>query len=407
MPKINLNSVSPSVFMVNAANDERADIVSKGRVLFYEHAANGKSAIMAANGLSSAGVQHMLTPKGYKELNEKFQREHLMYAAKICCAQTGEAAPVDFDDFKRNGQRFYGNSAFYRVLQGIYQEIVTPIIASVYSEAVDRFADVVEVGFGETYAISVGSNDIPVFQDSSWGASRSVPSNRFYSKDYTLNPQPKTAQIVAKWFQLVGNNQDFGVFFANIVAGMYAKTMGMWNAALTAAASDTTLIPANLNFTFSNQNWLSAANKIAALNNTVTSNLFATGSAVALGKVLPTQATGSTNVNMDAALAMLLGERYNSTGMLGEFLGVRLMPLRDAVSPVNLNTAPTTILSANDIWMMAANSRKPMTIAYNSATPITLEIDPTRTANFEIGLNLTIALDSVSIFSNRIAHFTI
>lgn len=284
---------------------------------------------------------------------------------------------------------------------------MTPIIASVYSEAVDRFADVVEVGFGETYAISVGSNDIPVFQDSSWGASRSVPNNRFYSKDYTLNPQPKTAQIVAKWFQLVGNNQDFGVFFANIVAGMYAKTMGMWHAALTAAAADTTLIPANLNFTFSNQNWLSAANKIAALNNTVTSNLFATGSAVALGKVLPTQATGSTNVNMDAALAMLLGERYNSTGMLGEFLGVRLMPLRDAVSPVNLNTAPTTILSANDIWMMAANSRKPMTIAYNSATPITLEIDPTRTANFEIGLNLTIALDSVSIFSNRIAHFTI
>ena len=205
----------------------------------------------------------------------------------------------------------------------------------------------------------------------------------------------------------MGNNQDFGVFFANIVAGMYAKTMGMWNAALTAAAADTTLIPANLNFTFSNQNWLSAANKIAALNNTVTSNLFATGSAVALGKVLPTQATGSTNVNMDAALAMLLGERYNSTGMLGEFLGVRLMPLRDAVSPVNPNTAPTTILSANDIWMMAANSRKPMTIAYNSATPITLEIDPTRTANFEIGLNLTIALDSVSIFSNRIAHFTI
>lgn len=253
---------------------------------------------------------------------------------------------------------------------------MTPIIASVYSEAVDRFADVVEVGFGESYAISVGSNDIPVFQDSSWGASRSVPSNRFYSKDYTLNPQPKTAQIVAKWFQLVGNNQDFGVFFANIVAGMYAKTMGMWNAALTAAASDTTLIPANLNFTFSNQNWLSAANKIAALNNTVTSNLFATGSAVALGKVLPTQATGSTNVNMDAALAMLLGERYNSTGMLGEFLGVRLMPLRDAVSPVNLNTAPTTILSANDIWMMAANSRKPMTIAYNSATPITSRLIP-------------------------------
>ena len=45
MPKINLNSVPTSVFMVNASNDERADIVSKGRVLFYEHAATGKSGI--------------------------------------------------------------------------------------------------------------------------------------------------------------------------------------------------------------------------------------------------------------------------------------------------------------------------------------------------------------------------
>ncbi len=412
MSKLTLNSISPSVFVVNAADGsgierQRADIVAKGRMLAYEHAAMGKNAMLRANG--KAETEHtVLTQTGYRQLNEKFQQEHLLYAAKLCCMHTGENAPTDFDAFRRNGQKFFRNRDFYRVLQGIYQEIVTPIIPAVYSEAVDMLAEVYEVGFGETKQITVNSNDIPVFQDSSWGASRSVPRNRFYSKDYTLNPQPKTAQINAKWFQLVGNNQDFGAFFANLAAGMYAKTMGMWNEALTAAKSDTTLIPSNLTFAFESTNWMTAANRLAALNNTGIGGLFATGSMVALSKVLPTQATGSTNVNMDAALSMLLGGTYNSRGYLGEFMSIPLLPMRDVIVPGTQNTAPETLLSGNDIWMMASAGRKPLAIAYNSATPITIEIDPVMdAADFEIALNLTIALDIVAVFSSKIAHITV
>lgn len=412
MSKLTLNSISPSVFVVNAADGsgierQRADIVAKGRMLAYEHAARGKNAMLRANG--KAETEHtVLTQTGYRQLNEKFQQEHLLYAAKLCCMHTGENAPADFDDFRRNGQKFFRNRDFYRVLQGLYQEIVTPIIPAVYSEAVDMLAEVYEVGFGETKQITVNSNDIPVFQDSSWGASRSVPRNRFYSKDYTLNPQPKTAQINAKWFQLVGNNQDFGAFFANLAAGMYAKTMGMWNGALTAAKSDTTLIPSNLTFAFESTNWMTAANRLSALNNTGLGGIFATGSMVALSKVLPTQATGSTNVNMDAALSMLLGGTYNSRGYLGEFMSIPLLPMRDVIVPGTQNTAPETLLSGNDIWMMASAGRKPLAIAYNSATPITIEIDPVMdAADFEIALNLTIALDIVAVFSSKIAHITI
>lgn len=412
MSKLTLNSISPSVFVVNAADGsgierQRADIVAKGRMLAYEHAARGKNAMLRANG--KAETEHtVLTQTGYRQLNEKFQQEHLLYAAKICCMHTGENAPADFDDFRRNGQKFFRNRDFYRVLQGLYQEIVTPIIPAVYSEAVDMLAEVYEVSFGETKQITVNSNDIPVFQDSSWGASRSVPRNRFYSKDYTLNPQPKTAQINAKWFQLVGNNQDFGAFFANLAAGMYAKTMGMWNASLTVAKSDTTLIPSNLTFAFESTNWMTAANRLSALNNTGLGGIFATGSMVALSKVLPTQATGSTNVNMDAALSMLLGGTYNSRGYLGEFMSIPLLPMRDVIVPGTQNTAPETLLSGNDIWMMASAGRKPLAIAYNSATPITIEIDPVMdAADFEIALNLTIALDIVAVFSSKIAHITI
>lgn len=405
MAKLNLNSVSNEVFAING-NDQREDIVAKGRVLFYEHALKGKMAVLSAKGQNTT-VQRTMNDRGYKQLNEQFQRESLLYAAKLACASTGKKAPEIWEEFKRNGGEYYGNARFYAVLQGIWQEVIIPILPAVYSEALSDFAETVEIELGQTYAVSIGSNDIPVFQDSSWGASRSVPRNRFYSRDYTLNPTPKSCWITAKWMQLVGTNMDFGVFFANMVAGMYAKTMGMWNEAMTTATEDTSLIPTNLNFTFNNQNWVKGANKIAALNNTTISDVFATGGTVALSKVLPNTVTGSTNVNMDAAIATLLGADYTKAGYLGQFMAVRLMPMRDVIIPGTQNTTVETMLSENDIWMLAGNGRKPLTIGYTSGTPISIEMDPTRTGDFEIGLNLTIALDSVATFASKIAHFTV
>lgn len=405
MAKLNLNSVSNEVFAING-NDQREDIVAKGRVLFYEHALKGKMAILSAKGQNTP-VQRTMNDRGYKQLNEQFQRESLLYAANLACASTGKKAPESWEEFKRNGGEYYGNARFYAVLQGIWQEVIIPILPAVYSEALSDFAETVEIELGQTYAVSIGSNDIPVFQDSSWGASRSVPRNRFYSRDYTLNPTPKSCWITAKWMQLVGTNMDFGVFFANMVAGMYAKTMGMWNEAMTTATEDTSLIPTNLNFTFNNQNWVKGANKIAALNNTTISDVFATGGTVALSKVLPNTVTGSTNVNMDAAIATLLGADYTKAGYLGQFMAVRLMPMRDVIIPGTQNTTVETMLSENDIWMLAGNGRKPLTIGYTSGTPISIEMDPTRTGDFEIGLNLTIALDSVATFASKIAHFTV
>lgn len=409
MSKLTLNSVSPSVFRVNeneVADGSRADIVSKGRMLAYEHAVKGKIAMQNAMNLNDGSATRMMTNQQYTQLNEQFQQEHLLYAARKVCEQTGEVAPESFEEFKRNAAKYYGDAQFYRVLAGIYEEVITPIIPAVYSEAVSMFADVVEVGFGETYSLTVSSNDIPIFQDSAWGAARSKPRNRFYDKVYTLNPKPRTAQIFAKYMQLIGNGMDFGKFFANIAAGMYAKTMGLWNATMTAAASNTALVPSALSYVFNTQNWITLASKVAALNNTQMSNVMAIGSAQALAKVLPTQVTGSTNVNMDAAIATLLGADYTRSGYLGEFMSVRLMPLQDVIVPININSAPATMLSASQIWMMAGNGHKPLTIATNSGTPIQLEIDPSKSADFEIGINITMSIDALAIFASKVGLIT-
>lgn len=406
MARLSLNSIPNGLFVMNST-DQRQAIVAAGRALTCSYAQHGADAVAKVLGSAEEAGKNILTAEQYKAMNERFRNDHLLYAAKMACNQTGRPAPATFEEFAKRGQEFYANKAFLAVLQGIYEEILTPILPRVYSEAVSVFADVVEVGFAETAAITVDSSSIPVFQDSAWGASRSVPANRFYSKTYTLNPQPKTAEMRFKWHQLVGNNTDYGKFFANLTAGLYAKTMAMWNAAMTAAVQDTAMVPSGLIYNFSDINWVTLANKLSALNNTGIRNLIAYGGAVALAKVLPTQTTGSSNTSMDAAIATLLGRDYINAGYLGEFLGVRLMPLVDAIVPGTQYSTVGTVLPSDKIYMLAANGRKPLTIAINSSTPLTIEIAPEQTASFEYIVNETVALDSVAVFSSRLGLINI
>ena len=402
MSKITLNSITNAAFAVNEAGDaQRADIIKAGRILTYEHAMKGHRALNAARGLRDDMASSMDGAK-YRELNARFQNDMLVYAASRVCSLTGETAPANIDEFRNKSMKWYGNANLYAVLSGIMTEIITPILPAVLSDAVSLFADMVYVPFGQTHEIVIGSNDIPVFQDSAWGASRSVPRNRFYEKAVVVNPTPRTCQINGKWTQLVANGTDFGQYFANIAAGMYAKIMGLWSAAMTAAASDTSKIPSGLTYNFSSGNWVTLANKIAAVNNTAYGNVFAYGGALALSKVLPTQATGSSNTAMDAALVELMGADYIRSGYLGEFMNVTLRPLMDAIVPGTQNSSVTTMIDNTKIWMMAGNGRKPMVIGFIEGTPIEIEVDPTRAGDMELAYNVTTAIDCVSVFSSKV-----
>lgn len=401
MTKLALNSIPSKYFKVNSGDAERGKLIGLGRLLMTEYSRKGVQGLCLATNRADTSGTPMIDGQKYKEYNEKFQAKHLLYAAKLACDADGTICPADYDSFKRNSQRFYRNKTFFAVLQGIYEEILTPILPRVYSEAVSVFADVVPVGFGETYQLSITSNDVPVFQDSSWGASRSVPTNTLYARDITLTPSPRTCQMKFKWHQLISNNMDFGRFFANMTAGLYAKTMGMFSQAMTAASSNTTLIPSGLTFAFSNINWVTLANKLAVVNGVNIGNLIAYGNAVALAKVLPLNATGSANVNMDAALATLLGADYIGSGYLGKFMNVPLVPLQDAVVPGTQNGNVTTVLPTDKIWMMASTGAKPLVIAMNDETPITIEFDPEKSGDFMIGANITVALDIAAVFASK------
>ena len=117
MAKLSLNSIRSDVFKVNAnetadCNETRASIVGAGRLLAYEYARKGTDALHAALRLASTTTEPKLTAMQYKELNEKFQAQHLLYAANKVCEFTGQKAPESFDELKRNASMFFNNKHF-------------------------------------------------------------------------------------------------------------------------------------------------------------------------------------------------------------------------------------------------------------------------------------------------------
>ena len=96
MARITLNSTPNSIF---SGTDERSNIIAAGALLTYEYARKGQDAVhKALNSAEPAATAH-LDDKQYKEVNERFGKQHLLYAAKMACANTGKKAPATFEEF--------------------------------------------------------------------------------------------------------------------------------------------------------------------------------------------------------------------------------------------------------------------------------------------------------------------
>lgn len=407
---IRLNGLTKDVFNASAqefgGSVERANIVNAARMLMAERAGMDENALRTAEN-KTKHFNSVLGGVDYSEANKKVQSNLMLYCAKQTSKVTGEEPPADFEAFRRNQRNYLSDKTFLRVLAGIVREIVTPILPATISGAMDWLAETVYVPMGQTYELDVQSNDIFLFEDDSWGASRSKPANYLYSKSIALNPTLRTAKSTIKWYQLVGNNADLGRTFNAISAGMYSKIMGMWTQALVAASTNNTLVPTNLQFTFSNTNWINAAKRVAMLNNTSFRNVMAFGDPLALSHVLPSTANG-TNTNLDAALATMLGVEWARYGYLGDFMGVRMFPIDNVVVPGTQNTTIQEVVPNNAVWMAAApgNAYKPVYIAFEEGTPITIELDPSATADNTIDIMVSFSVDVRPVVASKIAYIT-
>lgn len=404
---IRLNSLNPDIFKASSAevhgSQKRADIINVGRLLMAERAGRDMNAMSKIKGEVPA-FNSLMDSKGidYEDANKKLQRNMMLYCAEMAGKVTGEDAPETYEDFMRMQRKYLSDRNFLRVLAGIVTDIITPVLPAVATGAMDWFAQTVYVPLGQTYEVEIGSNDVFLFEDDSWGASRSKTANYLYSDTKTLNPTLRTAKATWKWYQLVGNNVDLGRTFNAITAGLYSKITGIWGNALVAASTNTAYVPTNMQFTYSNTNWVTAAKRVALVNNTSVRNVIAFGDLLALSHVLPSTANGA-NTNLDAALSTMLGVEWAKYGYLGDFMGIRNFVLDNALVPGTQNTTITEVLPNNRIWMMAAGAYKPIYVAFEEGTPLTVEVTPDNAADYTLDVTVSASIDAAPIFGSKIA----
>ena len=395
MESLKLNNAPASLF-IGSSSDERKDLVAGGRLLLSE--AHGRKAAE----VRGEKFETRLNDAKYQETNEKLTQRTMLFCAKIAATAKGEDAPADYAEFLKGGRKWASDPNFLRCLQGITSEVIAPLLPYTTSNALGALAFVDKVGIGQTYEVNVLSNDIFLFQDSSWGASRSVPKNSLYSKSITINPKPRSAAAKVKWYQLVGNEQggaDIGRYYLALAGGSNNKILALWNGAMTTGVSNAAFVPTYLKKSgYNTANWIALAKAVSQANGLPRESIIAYGDWAALSKVLP------SGTAQDAALTYGLGPDWFSKGFLGTCMGVPLAPLQNTYVAGQVNLAsPTEMLSASTIYMLprAGEGFAPVYIIFED-DPIVLEMSPDQTADMTIDINMTISVEAKGVFGSKI-----
>ena len=182
----------------------RSDLIATGRLLTLE--CNGR----ATNSIrGDKGYTPKLDEIGYANLSTGHRKKLLMFCAARAYAVQGKPAPENVEQVK-NDLSLCRNQTFLATLAGIVQEVITPVLPYVISNVAGRLMESTTVPLGQTKEVTVHSNDWFVFEDSSWGASRSASLNHLYDDTVTLNPRPSSCRVQIKWFQLVANDNEIG-----------------------------------------------------------------------------------------------------------------------------------------------------------------------------------------------------
>jgi hypothetical protein len=260
----------------------------------------------------------------------------------------------------------------------IIAEIINPILPMVSNEDFIRFfADVKQIGWGDTARFIVHSNELYKVNEIAEGALRGT-MQIIHDDELVINTRNIEITTEVDFYQVASLGFDFGDFglraarsfeqyiFLKVVAALASAT-DVNGAAYTAAG-------------FSKANWSAIAQKVSAANGG--SPVWAIGSLGALNNVVPAE----------SGLQMGLGQRLADEGFLEKFMGVRLVCLEPAfATPYGVNTNGDLAFADDEIYFIAVGAHKPIGIVYEGDT-IVVERDythtPDKTYRIKIGMRV-------------------
>lgn len=396
---LKLNSISLDNFKVNTADTKM------GRISRNELIATGRLVTMEYNGRLSNKVRNKSEYKtrmddiAYTNLSSGHKKNLLMFCAAQAYAVQGKPAPEDFAQVQ-NDLGLLRDRNFLATLAGISREIITPLLPYTISNMGGLLMETTTVPLGQTKEITVHSNDIFLFEDSSWGASRSTTMNYLYDDTITLNPRPYTCRAVIKWYQMVGNDVDIGWYYNAIMGGMYSRIMANYIGAIMTLADNSPYIPDYLTFdTYNSQNWAEAIVATSTANGIPRNQLMAFGDYRDLQKVLP------LGTPSDAALTYGLGEEWMRNGFLSVVGGVPLFDVDPAMVPGTVNTTGEMLGMKGLILISGRIGRAyaPVYTAFAEGSPLVIEMEPRESGDNSIYIDCTAVMDTKIVMGSKIA----
>lgn len=378
----------------------RNQIVATGRMLACEYSGRKLSERPDLKGK----YESMLTEKGidYATLAKLHKESKFLFCAAIADAAVGREPVSTYEQAIKGDYR--RNATFWAAFNAIDVDVLSPIYPAVFEDvAAGGLMEIVKVAPGTTYEVNVDSNDVFLYEDSSWGSGRSTTKNYLYKHTVTLNPKVYSCNATIKWRQDVVDGES-GKYYSALMQGMWNKMYAIFVQTLKAAAAQAKYIPVGLKaMSYTTKNFNRISTLVAAANGLPgREDLVAFGEVGALSDLLPTDGLGGAITGLQYGL----GSEWFSQGYLPRVGKVSVVEVNPIIVPGTQNSSLDTIGFGNSIFIAAKGGRgyAPIYTALGDGSPIEITATPRETADFTIDINVGAYFDTKPVFASKLGE---
>lgn len=344
--------------------------------------------VLAFNALVDMTLDHKNETAEYKEANKLFSENLVEY-----CMERAGMTFSSLEDIKN--PMVYNDQIFQSKFNQILAQAITPAVPTVAAAGYEQLFEVHQVGFGDGATYTVDSNELYIVNDVAEGILRGGQQT-VYNKEYTISASRKQIAIFVDWYQVASGVQDWGKLGNKIGASYIAYIYAMVVKAMTKVVSDAEKLgiagyQAN---GFTDQNWLTLARNVSLANGGA--QVYALGTNIALGKILPSEASFRFGPESDIV----------TDGVLPAYKNVPMVELGNAIIPGTLNTTPEVLLGDDFVYMIAMGSYKPCKVVIEG-NQVSVEKDPTVSKDHTYGMHIDMRIGVDVIVGSKFGYLSL
>ena len=295
-------------------------------------------------------------------------------------------------DAMRN-PKVYKNDDVLNNYNAIMTEIINPLLPMVASKDFARyFAEVRQIGWGDTARFIVKSNELYKVNEIAEGVNRGV-LQPIFNNEFTVNTKKTEVAASVDWYQVAAGVMDWGDFGLRYAKSFEAYIFLEILAALTSATNS--LGGAYQVSGFSQNNWSNMVQRVSAANGGAP--VYALGTLNALNQVYPTS----------VGLQYGLGEEIAKKGFLDRYMGATLVPINQIFQPLGaVNTTGAFGIPDDVIYFIAADQNAPVKIVYEGDSSV-VERDPDYTPDRTYRIRIQIRVGVAAVVGSKFGTMTL